>query len=100
MSGCVTCYVIQQINHGSIVFFQEQEDISAFCGFGEGIITRGVGLSFFFTEGLNFSVFFGQGNIFTIGVGRFDQVISGSISSLARTAYLLFSNDLDVGTAG
>ena len=33
-----------------------------------------------------------------MGVGRFTQTVSGSVSSLVRTAYLLLSNDLDVGT--
>ena len=96
--GCVTCCFIHLIDQGSIVFFQDREDISSFCGIGgEGVVTGIVGQSFFFTEGSNFSTFFGWGSIFTCGVGRFTQTPSDSVSSLFRMAYLF--NDL-IGTAG
>ena len=100
MSGCATCCFIQLIDQGSTVFFQEQEDISSFCGLrGGGMETEGVGPSFVFTEGSNFSVFFGRGSILIWGVGRFTRTPSGSVSSLSRIAYLLLdSNDL-FGTA-
>ena len=99
MSGCVTCCFIHLIDQGSIVFFQEREDISSFRGVGgEGIGTEIVGPLFFLTEGANFSCFFGWGSIFICGVGRFTRTPSGSVSSSARTAYLLFG-DLN-GTAG
>ena len=100
ISECVTCCFIQLINQRSIVFFQEWEDISSFHGFEEGIVTGGVGPLFFFTKGSNFSVFLEWGNILIVGVGRFTQAVLVSVSSLARTAYLLFSNDLGVGTVG
>ena len=96
ISGCTTCCFIHLVDQGSTVFFQEREDISSFCGVGgEGIETGIVGPSSFFTEGLNFSVFFGRGSILICDVGRFTWTSSGSVLSLARTAYLLFDcNDL------
>ena len=59
-----------------------------------------MGPLFFFTKGSNFSVFLERGNIFIVGIGRFTQAVLVSVSSLARTVYLLFSNDLGVGTVG
>ena len=101
MSECVTCCFIQLINQGSIVFFQEWEDISSFHGVRDVVILTGdMGPSFFFTEGSNFSVFFGWGMIFIIEVGQFTWTFSVLVLSSARTAYLLFSNDLEIGTAG
>ena len=95
-SGWATCCFIHLIDQGSIVFFQEQEDISSFRGVGGegiGLETGIVGSSFFLTEGANFSCFFEWGNIFTWGVGRFTWISLVSVSSSARMAYLLF-NDL------
>ena len=81
------------------MFFQEREDISSFRGVGgEGIGTEIVGPLFFLTEGANFSCFFGWGSIFIWGAGRFTQISSVSVSSFARTAYLL-GDDL-IGTVG
>ena len=83
------------------MFFQEREDISSFRGVGgEGVDleTGIVGPSFFLTEGANFSCFLGRGRIFICGVRRFTRISSGSVSSFARTAYLL-GDDL-IGTVG
>ena len=81
------------------MFFQEREDISSFRGIvGERVETRIVGPLFFLTEGANFSCFLGRGSILICGVGRFTRMLSDSVSSSVRTAYLLF-DDL-ICTAG
>ena len=87
------------IDHGSTIFFQEQEDISSFCGIGgEGRVTRSIGPSLVFTEGSNFSVFFGRGSIFIVDVSKFTRTLLVSVSSLSRTAYLLLDGNDLIGT--